>query len=87
MISVNNNVKLLNGVVSIERDYLDYFGGEFIIDYEHLYNEQFDERLCQLCSTLHYRLVELLRILNDSINGGKHFWAAKSNFTIYQTHQ
>lgn len=78
MISVNNNVKLLNGVVSIERDYLDYFGGEFIIDYEHLYNEQFDERLCQLCSTLHYRLVELLRILNDSINGGKHFWAAES---------
>ncbi|RIB36328.1 protein kinase family protein [Streptococcus anginosus] len=82
MISINNNSKLLNGIVNIERDYMSYFGKEFAIDYEHLYKEQFDDRLCQLCSSLHYQLVEMLRILNDSINGGKHFWADPSRGLI-----
>lgn len=82
MISVTNNAKLLNGVVSIERDYLDYFGKGFVIDYEHLYKGKFDDRLCQLSSSLHYQLVETLRILNDSINGGKHFWADPSRDLI-----
>ena len=82
MISINNNSKLLNGIVSIERDYMSYFGKEFAIDYEHLYKESFDDRLSQLCSSLHHQLVEALKILNDSINGGKHFWAAPSRDLI-----
>ncbi|PHV57634.1 serine/threonine protein kinase [Streptococcus macedonicus] len=82
MISVNNNTKLLNGIVSIERDYMSYFGKELVIDYEHLYKERFDDRLSRLCSSLHYQLVETLRILNDSINGGKHFWADPSRDLI-----
>ena len=82
MISVKNNAKLLNGIVSIERDYISYFGKEFAIDYEHLYKESFDDRLSQLCSSLHHQLVEALRILNDSINGGKHFWADPSRDLI-----
>ncbi|HHV3593631.1 TPA: protein kinase family protein [Streptococcus agalactiae] len=82
MISVNNNAKLLNGIVSIERDYTSYFGKEFAIDYEHLYKESFDDRLSQLCSSLHHQLVETLRILNDSINGGRHFWADPSRDLI-----
>ena len=61
MISVNNNTKLLNGIVSIERDYQDYFGNEFAIDYEHLYKKQFDTRLSRLCSSLHHQLIENLR--------------------------
>ena len=67
MISVNDNAKLLNSIVGIERDYLNYFGKEFAIDYEHLYNDIFDDRLSQLCSSIHYQLVKGLRILNDSI--------------------
>ena len=82
MISVNHNAKLLNAIVSIERDYIGYFGKEFAIDYEHLYKERFDYRLSQLCSSLHYQLVEALRILNDSINGGRHFWANPSRDLI-----
>lgn len=82
MISANNNQKLLNGIVSVEKDYLSYFGEDFVIDYEHLYKEQFDERLCQLCSSLHYQLVEMFKLLNDSINGGKHFWANPSRDLI-----
>lgn len=82
MISVNNNVKLLNSIVGIERDYLDYFGKEFAIDYEHLYKDIFDDRLSQLCSSIHYQLVKGLRILNDSINGGRHFWADPSRDLI-----
>ncbi|CYY59087.1 protein kinase family protein [Streptococcus suis] len=82
MISVVNNVKLLNAIVSIERDYISYFGKEFVIDYENLYKEHFDVRLCQLCSSLHYQLVENLKILNDSINGGRHFWAIPSRNLI-----
>lgn len=72
----------MNGIVSIERDYISYFGKEFAIDYEHLYKESFDDRLSQLCSSLHHQLVEALRILNDSINGGKHFWADPSRDLI-----
>lgn len=82
LISVSDNLKLLNGVVSIEKDYLNYFGKEFSIDYEHLYRRQFDDRLCRLCSSLHFQLVESLKILNDSINGGKHFWANPSRDLI-----
>lgn len=82
MISVNNNAKLLNSIVSIERDYLNYFGKEFAIDYEHLYKDSFDDRLSQLCSTIHHQLVKGLRILNDSINGGRHFWAEPSRDLI-----
>lgn len=82
LISVSDNLKLLNGVVSIEKDYLNYFGKEFSIDYEHLYRRQFDDRLCRLCSSLHFQLVESLKILNDSINGGKHFWADPSRDLI-----
>lgn len=82
MISVNNNVKLLNSIVGIERDYLDYFGKEFAIDYEHLYKDIFDDRLSKLCSSIHYQLVKGLRILNDSINGGRHFWAKPSRDLI-----
>ena len=72
----------MNGIVSIERDYISYFGKEFAIDYEHLYKESFDARLSQLCSSLHHQLVEALRILNDSINGGRHFWANPSRDLI-----
>lgn len=79
---MNHNAKLLNAIVSIERDYIGYFGKEFAIDYEHLYKERFDDRLSQLCSSLHYQLVEVLRILNDSINGGRHFWANPSRDLI-----
>lgn len=82
MISVNSNVKLLNSVVSIERDYTSYFGKEFAIDYEHLYKDKFDDRLNQLCSSLHHQLTEALRLLNDSISGGKHFWAEPSRDLI-----
>lgn len=72
----------MNGIVSIERDYISYFGKEFVIDYEHLYKEWLDDRLSRLCSSLHHQLVEVLRILNDSINGGKHFWADSSKDLI-----
>ena len=82
MISVNDNAKLLNSIVGIERDYLNYFGKEFAIDYEHLYKDVFDDRLSQLCSSIHYQLVKGLRILNDSINGGRHFWAEPSRDLI-----
>ncbi|MEY8736465.1 protein kinase family protein [Lactobacillus sp. AN1001] len=82
MISINNNVKLLNSVVSIERDYSDHFGEAFSTDYEYLYEEQFDTKLCRICSNLHYRLIENLKKLNDSINGGKHFWAVPSRDLI-----
>ena len=82
MISVNDNAKLLNSIVGIERDYLNYFGKEFAIDYEHLYNNIFDDRLSQLCSSIHYQLVKGLRILNDSINGERHFWAGPSRDLI-----
>ena len=82
MISVNNNTKLLNGIVSIERDYQDYFGNEFAIDYEHLYKKQFDTRLSRLCSSLHHQLIENLIILNSSINGGGHYWANPSRDLI-----
>lgn len=82
MISINNDVKLSNGIVSIEKDYIAYFGRDLAIDYEHLYKEQFDNRLCQMCSSLHYQLVETLRTLNDSINGGRHFWANPSRDLI-----
>lgn len=78
MISINNNAKLLNGIANIEKDYISYFGKEFAIDYEHLYKETFDDRLSQLCSSLHHQLVEALRLLNDSINGRRHFWADPS---------
>lgn len=75
-------MKLLNGIVSIERDYLKQYMEDLVIDYEHIYKTQFDDRLCKLSSSLHYKLVENLNILNDSINGNKHFWADPSRDLI-----
>lgn len=82
MINIGNNTKLLNAYHNIERDYLQYFQRGFEIDYENIYKDMFDENLRLLCSALHYRLIENLRLLNDSINGGKHFWAAFSRALI-----
>lgn len=82
MINIGNNTKLLNAYHNIERDYLQYFHREFETDYEHIYNDTFDENLCLLCSALHCRIIENLRLLNDSINGRKHFWAAPSRALI-----
>lgn len=82
MINIGNNAKLLNAYHNIERDYLQYFQREFEIDYEHIYKDMFDENLSLLCSALHYRIIENLRLLNDSINRGKHFWAAPSRDLI-----
>ena len=82
MINIGNNTKLLNAYHNIERDYLQYFQRGFEIDYENIYKDMFDENLRLLCSALHYRLIENLRLLNDSINGGKHFWAASSRALI-----
>ena len=82
MINIGNNAKLLNAYHNIERDYLQYFQREFEIDYEHIYKDMFDENLSLLCSALHYRIIENLRLLNDSIYRGKHFWAAPSRDLI-----
>ena len=82
MINIGNNAKLLNAYHNIERDYLKYFQRELEIDYEHIYKDMFDENLRLLCSALHYRIIENLRLLNDSINRGKHFWAAPSRDLI-----
>lgn len=82
MISVNNNTKLLNGIISIEKEYQNYFGNEFDVKYIHLYSEQFDRRLSQLCASLHHQLIENLTILNTSINGDGHYWANPSRDLI-----
>ena len=82
MINIGNNTKLLNAYHNIERDYLQYFHRKLETEYEHIYNDTFDEDLCLLCSSLHCRIIENLRLLNDSINGRKHFWAAPSRALI-----
>lgn len=79
LISLENNPRFSNIIANIERDYKDIYGDDFCITYLDIYKESFDERLCRLCSNLHYQLVEQFRKLNECINKGSKYFNAESS--------
>ncbi|GAB6717380.1 hypothetical protein BOVMAS07_13810 [Streptococcus uberis] len=78
MITVVGNMELLNAITGIEIDFKEDFPGGLTNKYQHIYKDKFDQRLCILLSSLHNCFVEVLTIMNKSINGNKYFWADPS---------